>query len=113
MIICSFTTAIDDRPHKANCERFAGRLVRFGTDFAGWPEVLDLLRALPPAGIKDATAEADEARDAARFRWLCNHPNKSLNWVADLYRTAGTVPMLCRAIDAEIAADAAIAKGAK
>jgi len=49
-------------------------------------------------------------RDAARFRWTCNHPNRSLNWVADLYRTAGTVPMLCKAIDAEIAADAFLAQ---
>lgn len=34
---------IDDRPHKANCERFAGTLIRFGRG-VGWPDVLDRLR---------------------------------------------------------------------
>lgn len=35
---------IDDRPHKANCERFAGTLVRFGRG-VGWSEVLARLKA--------------------------------------------------------------------
>jgi len=34
---------IDDRPHKANCERFAGTLIRF-TDGMTWGDVLDQLR---------------------------------------------------------------------
>lgn len=36
---------IDDRPHKANCEKFAGRLIPFGKDKAvTWPVVLKFLR---------------------------------------------------------------------
>ncbi|MHB1826776.1 MAG: 5' nucleotidase, NT5C type [Steroidobacteraceae bacterium] len=34
---------IDDRPHKANCERFRGTLIRFGGDIA-WPEVISAMR---------------------------------------------------------------------
>lgn len=37
---------IDDRPHKANCERFAGTLIRFRRG-VGWPEVLARLRPAP------------------------------------------------------------------
>lgn len=37
---------IDDRPHRANCERFPGTLIHFGTDpFPGWAQVLDFMRA--------------------------------------------------------------------
>jgi 5'(3')-deoxyribonucleotidase len=35
----------DDRPHKANCERFAGSLLRF-VDGYHWPQALDDLRAV-------------------------------------------------------------------
>ena len=35
----------DDRPHKANCERFAGTLLRF-VDGYHWPQALDHFRAL-------------------------------------------------------------------
>lgn len=34
----------DDRPHKANCEQFAGTLLRF-TDGFHWPEALEVLQA--------------------------------------------------------------------
>ena len=34
----------DDRPHKANCERFSGTLLRF-VDGYHWPQALDALRA--------------------------------------------------------------------
>jgi 5'(3')-deoxyribonucleotidase len=33
---------IDDRPHKANADKFNGRLLHFSETF-GWPEVLDAL----------------------------------------------------------------------
>jgi 5'(3')-deoxyribonucleotidase len=37
---------IDDRPHKANCEDFAGKLIHFGgPEFPnGWPDVLAYFR---------------------------------------------------------------------
>lgn len=35
---------IDDRPHKANCHAFKGRLIPF-TPACQWPHVLELLRA--------------------------------------------------------------------
>lgn len=35
----------DDRPHKANCERFAGTLLRF-VDGYHWPQALEYFRAL-------------------------------------------------------------------
>lgn len=34
---------IDDRPHKANCDRFPGRLFAFGGD-VGWPDILRAFR---------------------------------------------------------------------
>jgi 5'(3')-deoxyribonucleotidase len=34
----------DDRPHKADCEEFAGTLLRFTNGFH-WPEAVDVLRA--------------------------------------------------------------------
>ncbi len=47
---------IDDRPHKANCERFPGTLIRFGTDMH-WPEVLahfrDRVRSPETQGVND------------------------------------------------------------
>jgi 5'(3')-deoxyribonucleotidase len=36
---------IDDRPHKANCDQFPGRLIHF-TQTNGWPEILDVLTEL-------------------------------------------------------------------
>lgn len=36
---------IDDRPHKANCGLFSGKLIVFGNG-VGWPEVLGQLRVL-------------------------------------------------------------------
>lgn len=38
---------IDDRPHKANCEQFSGRLIRF-VDGKTWAEVVDELRSFAP-----------------------------------------------------------------
>jgi len=38
---------IDDRPHKAGCEEFAGTLIKYGEGF-GWPEILDMLREHAP-----------------------------------------------------------------
>lgn len=35
---------IDDRPHKANCEKFSGKLFWFEANSAGWPSVLGLFR---------------------------------------------------------------------
>lgn len=41
---------IDDRPHKANCEKFRGKLIRFGTAYAScWEEVLEIFRGLAKA----------------------------------------------------------------
>jgi 5'(3')-deoxyribonucleotidase len=37
----------DDRPHKANCEKFAGTLLRFVDGFH-WPQALDFFRARMP-----------------------------------------------------------------
>ncbi|NIP41340.1 MAG: hypothetical protein GWO28_01170, partial [candidate division Zixibacteria bacterium] len=37
----------DDRPHKANCERFAGTLLRFVDGFH-WPDALAMLRTKRP-----------------------------------------------------------------
>lgn len=39
---------IDDRPHKANCERFQGQLLKF-TNGRGWPHMLDLLSTMRPS----------------------------------------------------------------
>lgn len=48
---------IDDRPHKAHCEEFAGTLIPFaGTTGTGWPEALAVL------GIGLATAPPTLAR---------------------------------------------------
>lgn len=35
----------DDRPHKANCEKFKGRLIRF-VDGYHWPDALDYFREM-------------------------------------------------------------------
>ena len=37
----------DDRPHKANCEKFPGTLLRF-VDGYHWPQALDYLRSVRP-----------------------------------------------------------------
>ena len=37
---------IDDRPHKANADKFEGELLHFSASF-GWPEVLAWFRSLP------------------------------------------------------------------
>jgi len=37
----------DDRPHKANCERFAGTLLRFVDGFH-WPQALEFMRTKRP-----------------------------------------------------------------
>lgn len=55
---------IDDRPHKANCERFAGMLIPFGGNTGiGWPEVLQGFRVVcDPAGFRqDAGDERGKA----------------------------------------------------
>ncbi|MGH8443829.1 MAG: 5' nucleotidase, NT5C type [Solimonas sp.] len=39
---------IDDRPHKANCESFAGSLIAFGGSVQ-WPEILHEMSALARA----------------------------------------------------------------
>lgn len=45
MLGCADDFLIDDRPHKANCERFRGTLIRFGLQWnMFWPEVLDHFR---------------------------------------------------------------------
>lgn len=42
----------DDRPHKANCEQFPGKLLRF-VDGYHWPQALDYLRSVRPnAGVQ-------------------------------------------------------------
>jgi 5'(3')-deoxyribonucleotidase len=38
---------LDDRPHKANCERFRGTLLRF-VDGYHWPQALEFLSARSP-----------------------------------------------------------------
>lgn len=40
---CVQDILVDDRPHKANCEKFPGRLIPF-TDGMDWPKLLALLR---------------------------------------------------------------------
>lgn len=42
---------IDDRPHKANCEQFAGTLVRFVNGMS-WPDVLERMRPGPARSNK-------------------------------------------------------------
>lgn len=37
----------DDRPHKANCEQFAGKLLRF-VDGYHWPQALEFFRSVRP-----------------------------------------------------------------
>ena len=39
---------IDDRPHKANADKFEGELLHFSSSF-GWSEVLSWFRGLPPS----------------------------------------------------------------
>lgn len=46
----------DDRPHKANCEQFAGTLLRF-VDGYHWPQALEHLRAVT-RNLKVATRVA-------------------------------------------------------
>ncbi len=41
---------IDDRPHKANCERFPGRLIRFGQGI-GWREIISMMREYVGQGL--------------------------------------------------------------
>lgn len=41
---------IDDRPHKANCEQFAGTLIRFH-DGKTWAQVAEQLRAFAPRSL--------------------------------------------------------------
>lgn len=38
---------IDDRPHKANCEKFAGTLIRFVNGMT-WAQLLVSMKAFPP-----------------------------------------------------------------
>lgn len=38
---------IDDRPHKANCEQFEGKLIRFVDDYH-WPQALEYFREEQP-----------------------------------------------------------------
>lgn len=52
---CADDFLCDDRPHKANCERFPGTLLRFIDGFH-WPQALDVLRAARKA-IATATGE--------------------------------------------------------
>lgn len=40
---------LDDRPHKANCEKFAGTLLRF-VDGYHWPQALEFFRRGPAGG---------------------------------------------------------------
>lgn len=44
MLGCEDDYLVDDRPHKASCEEFAGTLVRF-TDGYHWPQALEFFRA--------------------------------------------------------------------
>ncbi|HET8550914.1 MAG TPA: hypothetical protein VFM97_00370 [Gammaproteobacteria bacterium] len=44
---------IDDRVHKANCKKFAGRLLPFG-DVLNWPSILEFLRPGPNGAAKAA-----------------------------------------------------------
>ncbi|MBW9334568.1 hypothetical protein FEE59_13700 [Herbaspirillum sp. RU 5E] len=58
----------DDRPHKANCEQFAGTLLRF-VDGYHWPQALDFFRSLV-AHVHQITQPAAE----------CQHLNKHVGW---------------------------------
>lgn len=51
---------IDDRPHKANCERFLGTLIRF-TDGVTWSDVLDRLRKDSRSSTSVVAASANYA----------------------------------------------------
>jgi 5'(3')-deoxyribonucleotidase len=42
---------IDDRPHKANCEKFRGVLIAFGEGMR-WPEILEWFRRAALFGFK-------------------------------------------------------------
>lgn len=46
----------DDRPHKANCEKFKGMLLRFEKGFH-WPQALDVLRKRSNARIEPGRCE--------------------------------------------------------
>jgi 5'(3')-deoxyribonucleotidase len=53
----------DDRPHKANCERFAGTLLRF-IDGYHWPQALDFFRsARAAAEIGKHSAPSDSGSE--------------------------------------------------
>lgn len=52
----------DDRPHKANCEAFAGTLLRFVDGFH-WPQALEILRReRPTRAMQDGAASRAATR---------------------------------------------------
>lgn len=58
----------DDRPHKANCEKFAGTLLRF-IDGYHWPEALRDLRAARDALLAEGSASSDGAEAVGPVAW--------------------------------------------
>lgn len=53
---------VDDRPHKANCEKFAGTLFAFDhkSETFGWPALLQYLSARSPNAVKKSKNIYDE-----------------------------------------------------
>jgi len=52
---------VDDRPHKANCERFPGTLLRF-VDGYHWPQALDFFREVTASRRAALRAYAEASR---------------------------------------------------
>lgn len=73
---------LDDRPHKANCERFTGTLLRF-VDGYHWPQALDFLRSRRLASAQPA--DEVEAIGLALFRdW--NTADRNPGGATEYYR---------------------------
>lgn len=71
----------DDRPHKANCENFAGTLLRF-TDGFHWPQALDVLKHINPNKTAPRQSDYNAIEPVLTFDSEI-HPlrRKQFNWV--------------------------------
>jgi 5'(3')-deoxyribonucleotidase len=61
---------VDDRPHKANCESFAGTLIPF-KDGMDWPQLIDYFRKAPrEISIRKATYKILQSVGSVQRQWL-------------------------------------------
>ena len=74
----------DDRPHKANCERFAGTLLRF-VDGYHWPDALAFFRTQNPR----ITAPQPGASEGVEERWVVARQSVLDIGLGDDVRTGG------------------------